>query len=435
MSKNKVSIIILAAGKGSRMKSGKAKVLHNISGKPMLYHITKASLEISNDVTIVIAHQKQRVQEEISKYFKDINFVIQDAKNFPGTGGALKNVSVKNEKVLVLNGDMPLIKASSLHDFLNKDDDIIMSVFDLDNPDGYGRVIIENKNVVKIVEQKDATQNELKTTTVNAGIYAFSRKVLEKYIPLLSNDNAQNEYYLTDVIAMAKNDGLSISPLLVSEQDFKGVNSKKDLSDAEVIMQDKIKAELMANGITMQLPSTIYIEEGVTFEGECIVENGCRITGNTLIQDSHIKSGSVIEDSIVKNSDVGPLAHLRPASNIENTHIGNFVEVKKSSLKGVKAGHLSYIGDAQVDEGTNIGAGVITCNYDGINKYKTIIGKNVFIGSDSQLIAPITIEDDVMIAAGTTLASSKVHRGSLAISRTKLREIKDFYFKFFNKSK
>jgi bifunctional UDP-N-acetylglucosamine pyrophosphorylase/glucosamine-1-phosphate N-acetyltransferase len=435
MSKNKVSIIILAAGKGSRMKSGKAKVLHNISGKPMLYHITKASLEISNDVTIVIAHQKQRVQEEISKYFKDINFVIQDAKNFPGTGGALKNVSVKNEKVLVLNGDMPLIKASSLHDFLNKDDDIIMSVFDLDNPDGYGRVIIENKNVVKIVEQKDATQNELKTTTVNAGIYAFSRKVLEKYIPLLNNDNAQNEYYLTDVIAMAKNDGLSISPLLVSEQDFKGVNSKKDLSDAEVIMQDKIKAELMANGITMQLPSTIYIEEGVTFEGECIVENGCRITGNTLIQDSHIKSGSVIEDSIVKNSDVGPLAHLRPASNIENTHIGNFVEVKKSSLKGVKAGHLSYIGDAQVDEGTNIGAGVITCNYDGINKYKTIIGKNVFIGSDSQLIAPITIEDDVMIAAGTTLASSKVHRGSLAISRTKLREIKDFYFKFFNKSK
>jgi len=435
MNKNNVSIIILAAGKGSRMKSGKAKVLHNISGKPMLYHITKASLEISNDVTIVIAHQKQRVQEEISKYFKDINFVIQDAKNFPGTGGALKNVSVKNEKVLVLNGDMPLIKASSLHDFLNKDDDIIMSVFDLDNPDGYGRVIIENKNVVKIVEQKDATQNELKTTTVNAGIYAFSRKVLEKYIPLLSNDNAQNEYYLTDVIAMAKNDGLSISPLLVSEQDFKGVNSKKDLSDAEVIMQDKIKAELMANGITMQLPSTIYIEEGVTFEGECIVENGCRITGNTLIQDSHIKSGSVIEDSIVKNSDVGPLAHLRPASNIENTHIGNFVEVKKSSLKGVKAGHLSYIGDAQVDEGTNIGAGVITCNYDGINKYKTIIGKNVFIGSDSQLIAPITIEDDVMIAAGTTLASSKVHRGSLAISRTKLREIKDFYFKFFNKSK
>jgi bifunctional UDP-N-acetylglucosamine pyrophosphorylase/glucosamine-1-phosphate N-acetyltransferase len=435
MNKDKVSIVILAAGKGSRMKSSKAKVLHNICGKAMLYHITKASLEISNDVTIVIAHQKEKVQEEISKYFKNINFVIQDAKMFPGTGGAMKNVSVKNEKILVLNGDMPLIKPSSLSGFLDTDTDVVMSIFDLVNPDGYGRVIIENNNVIKIIEQKDATTDELKTTTVNAGIYAFSRKVLEKYIPLLNNDNAQEEYYLTDIIAMARNDGLSIAPLLVNEQEFKGVNSKKDLSDAEVIMQNKIKADLMANGITMQLPSTIYIEESVTFEGECIIENGCRLTGNTLIHNSHIKSGSVIEDSIVKNSDVGPLAHIRPTSYIEDTHIGNFVEVKKSSLKGVKVGHLSYIGDAQVDDGTNIGAGVITCNYDGIKKYKTIIGKNVFIGSDSQLIAPITIEDDVIIAAGTTLTGSKVHRGSLAISRSELKNIKDFYFKFFNKNK
>jgi bifunctional UDP-N-acetylglucosamine pyrophosphorylase/glucosamine-1-phosphate N-acetyltransferase len=354
---------------------------------------------------------------------------------FPGTGGAMKNVSVKNEKILVLNGDMPLIKPSSLSGFLDTDTDVVMSIFDLVNPDGYGRVIIENNNVIKIIEQKDATTDELKTTTVNAGIYAFSRKVLEKYIPLLNNDNAQEEYYLTDIIAMARNDGLSIAPLLVNEQEFKGVNSKKDLSDAEVIMQNKIKADLMANGITMQLPSTIYIEESVTFEGECIIENGCRLTGNTLIHNSHIKSGSVIEDSIVKNSDVGPLAHIRPTSYIEDTHIGNFVEVKKSSLKGVKVGHLSYIGDAQVDDGTNIGAGVITCNYDGIKKYKTIIGKNVFIGSDSQLIAPITIEDDVIIAAGTTLTGSKVHRGSLAISRSELKNIKDFYFKFFNKNK
>jgi bifunctional UDP-N-acetylglucosamine pyrophosphorylase / glucosamine-1-phosphate N-acetyltransferase len=184
----------------------------------------------------------------------------------------------------------------------------------------------------------------------------------------------------------------------------------------------------------MQLPSTIYIEESVTFEGECIVENGCRLTGNTFIEHSHIKAGSVVEDSVVKNSDVGPLAHLRPASSLEDTHIGNFVEVKKSSLKGVKAGHLSYIGDAEIDEGTNIGAGTITCNYDGINKYKTIIGKNVFIGSDSQLVAPVTIEDDVMIAAGTTVTSGKVESGNLAISRAKLRNIKDFYYKFFGKN-
>ena len=434
MNKNNTSIIILAAGKGSRMKSPKAKVLHTISGKPMLYHIIKASQEISDDITVVIAHQKEAVEEQMRVYFDDITFVIQDADNFPGTGGAMKNVSPKNEKVLVLNGDMPLITADALQGFLDTDSDVIMSIFDLENPDGYGRVIIEKNQVQRIVEQKDATSDELKVTTVNAGIYAFSKDVIEKYIPLLSNDNAQEEYYLTDVISMAREDGLNIAPLLVDEEHFKGVNSKKDLSDSEVIMQERIKTKWMNMGVIMQLPSTIYIEESVTFEGECIVENGCRLTGNTLIEHSHIKAGSVVEDSVVKNSDVGPLAHLRPASYLEDTHIGNFVEVKKSSLKGVKAGHLSYIGDAEVDEGTNIGAGTITCNYDGINKYKTIIGKNVFIGSDSQLVAPVTIEDDVMIAAGTTVTSGTVESGNLAISRTKLRNIKDFYYKFFGRN-
>ncbi|OHD98527.1 MAG: UDP-N-acetylglucosamine diphosphorylase/glucosamine-1-phosphate N-acetyltransferase [Sulfurimonas sp. RIFCSPHIGHO2_12_FULL_36_9] len=433
MDKNKISIVILAAGKGSRMKSPKAKVLHTVCGKEMLYHIIKSSREISNDITVVVAHQKDAVVKQISSYFDDINFVIQDADNFPGTGGAMKNISVKNEKVLVLNGDMPLLTADALQGFLGCDNGIIMSIFDLQNPDGYGRVIIENNQVQRIVEQKDASAKELSVTTVNAGIYAFSKNILEKYIPLLSNDNAQKEYYLTDVISMARADGLNISPLLVDEERFKGVNSKKDLSDAEEIMQDRIKTSLMESGVIMQLPSTIYIEEGVTFEGECIVENGCRITGNSKIINSHIKAHSVIEDSIVKNSDVGPLAHLRPACVIEDTHIGNFVEIKKSTLKGVKAGHLSYIGDATVDEGTNIGAGVITCNYDGIKKHETIIGKNVFIGSDSQLVAPITIEDDVMIAAGTTVTSGRVESGVLAISRTKLRTIKDFYYKFFNK--
>lgn len=433
MDKNSISIVILAAGQGSRMKSNTAKVLHNICGKPMLYHIIKASKEISNDISVVIAHQKEKVQEQMEGFFDDINFVVQDADNFPGTGGAMKNVKPKNEKVLVLNGDMPLIDAASLQGFIDTEADIIMSIFDLENPDGYGRVKIENNQVQYIVEQKDADADELKISTVNAGIYAFSKDVLEKYIPLLSNDNAQEEYYLTDLISMGRNDNLDIKPLLVDEEYFKGVNSKKDLSDSEVIMQDRIKTNWMKQGVIMQLPSTIYIEESVTFEGECTVENGCRLTGETLISNSHIKSGSVIEDSVVKNSDVGPLAHLRPASYIEDTHIGNFVEVKKSSLKGVKAGHLSYLGDAQIDEGTNVGAGTITCNYDGINKYKTIIGKNVFIGSDSQLVAPVTIEDDVMIAAGTTVTNDKVEKGSLAISRNKVRIVQDFYYKFFGK--
>jgi len=431
--KDLISIVILAAGKGSRMKSPKAKVLHNISGKPMLYHIIKSSREISNDITVVVAHQKEAVIEQMSLYFDDIHFVVQDAENFPGTGGAMKNVAPKNEKVLILNGDMPLITSSALQGFLNTDEDVIMSIFDLQNPDGYGRVIIKNGHVERIVEQKDASHNELIVTTVNAGIYAFSKKIIEKYIPKLKNNNAQKEYYLTDIIAMARTDGLNIAPLLVDEKQFKGVNSKKDLSDAEEIMQDKIKSDWMNAGVIMNLPSTIFIEESVTFEGECTVENGCRITGKSQIINSHIKASSVIEDSVVKNSDVGPMAHLRPASYLKNTHIGNFVEVKKSTLKGVKAGHLSYLGDAEINEGTNIGAGTIICNYDGIKKYKTIIGKNVFIGSDSQLVAPLTIEDDVMIAAGTTVTSGTVERGSLAISRTKVRIIKDFYYNFFAK--
>ncbi|WP_457745605.1 bifunctional UDP-N-acetylglucosamine diphosphorylase/glucosamine-1-phosphate N-acetyltransferase GlmU [Sulfurimonas sp.] len=432
MSKKAISIIILAAGKGSRMKSNKAKVLHNISGKPMLYHIIKASKELSDDITVVIAHQKEQVQEEMEKYFDNLNFSIQDAKKYPGTGGAMKNVTPKYEKVLVLNGDMPLITPKALEGFLEIDADIIMSIFDLQDPSGYGRVIIKENHVQYIVEQKDANDAELNTTTVNAGIYAFSKKLLQEYIPKLQNDNAQKEYYLTDLIKMAKNDNLNIVPLLVNEEHFKGVNSKKDLAEAEEIMQERIRNKWMELGVTMQLPKTIYIDESVVFEGECSVENNCRITGASKIINSHIKAGSVVQESTMIDSDCGPMAHLRPLSHITNSHIGNFVETKKAILKGVKAGHLSYIGDAQIDEGTNIGAGVITCNYDGIKKYKTIIGKNVFVGSDSQLIAPVTVEDDVMIAAGTTLTSGSIASGNLALSRTKLRLVKDFYYKFFS---
>lgn len=415
------------------MKSPKAKVLHSISGKSMLYHITKESLHVSDDVTIVVAHQKDAVITEISKDFPNVTFVVQDDVNFPGTGGAMKNVVAKNEKVLVLNGDMPLITAGALQGFLTTDADIVLSIFDLKDPSGYGRVKIENGEVSYIVEQKDANENELAITHVNAGIYAFKKSILETYIPRLSNANAQNEYYLTDVIKMAKDDGLVIKPLLVDEEHFKGVNSKIDLAVSEVIMQERIRNKWMAEGVIMNLPHTIYIEEGVVFEGECVLENNCRITGNSVIKNSIIKSSSVVEDSVLLNSDIGPLAHIRPASHIEDTHIGNFVEVKKSILKGVKAGHLSYLGDSEIDTGTNIGAGTITCNYDGVKKYKTIIGKNVFVGSDTQLVAPVTIEDDVMIAAGTTVTSGTVPKGSLVLSRTKMKFLEGFYYKFFGK--
>lgn len=429
-----LSIVILAAGKGSRMKSSMAKVLHPISGKEMLYFIIKESLSISDDVTVIIHHQKDAVQETMMKHFGNkINFIVQDADNFPGTGGAVMGIKPRHEKVLVLNGDMPLITADALKGFETSDADITMSIFDLEDSSGYGRVIIGEHGVERIVEEKDASDEEKSVSTVNAGIYSFSRTVIQKYLPSLSNDNAQAEYYLTDVISMAKADGLSIEPLLVDEEHFKGVNSKFDLATAEVIMQERIKEKWMRTGVSMQLPSTIYIEEGVTFNGESILENGTRLCGNTLIEDSHIKSGSVIEDSIIKNSDIGPLAHIRPHSHIQDTHIGNFVEVKKSTLKGVKAGHLSYLGDSQIDEGTNVGAGVITCNYDGKAKYQTIIGKNVFIGSDSQLIAPVIVEDDVIIAAGTTVTGGKLEKGSLSVSRAPLKSVAGFYYKFFGK--
>ncbi len=430
-----LSIIILAAGKGSRMKSQTAKVLHDISGRPMLYHIVKSALALTDDVTVVVSHQKEAVTAAIREHFESVTFVTQDTERFPGTGGALKNVAPRYDNVLVLNGDMPLVTPESLQGFLQGGADITMSIFDLEDPSGYGRVVISDVGVERIVEEKDANAAELTIRHVNAGVYAFRKSVLERYLPRLSNANAQGEYYLTDVIALARADGLSVEPLLVDEEHFKGVNSKADLAAAEVIMQRRIREKWMLAGVGMQLPETIYIDEAVTFEGECRLENGVRITGESRLVNSHVKAYSVVEESVLIDSDVGPMAHIRPASRIEGTHIGNFVEVKKSTLRGVKAGHLSYLGDATIDEGTNIGAGVITCNYDGRKKYETRIGKNVFLGSDTQVIAPCTIEDDVIVAAGTTVTSRHVESGVLLLSRAKIRKVEHFFYSFFGKER
>ncbi len=427
-----ISIVILAAGKGSRMKSTTPKVLHTISGKSMLSHAIEAGQKISDDITVVLYHQAQRVQETIEAEYSNINFHMQDAQQFPGTGGAMKGVETKYEKTLILNGDMPLITQDSLLALTDGDADINMSVIKLDNPYGYGRVIIENGKVKEIVEQKDCNEGQLETKTVNAGIYCVKTELINRYIPLLSNDNAQEEYYLTDIIKMAVDEGKSVRPIYVEEEEFKGVNSKFDLATAEVIMQNRIKKELMESGVIMHFPDSIYIDCRATFEGECILENGVTILGASKLINAHIKSYSVIEDSIIEDSDVGPMGRIRPLSHLKGTHVGNFVEVKKSTLTGVKAGHLAYLGDSTIDEGSNIGAGVITCNYDGKNKYKTVIGKNVFVGSDSQLIAPVTIEDDVMIGAGTTLTKD-VTKGNLALTRSPLKLIPNFFYKFFGK--
>ncbi|EJF06128.1 UDP-N-acetylglucosamine diphosphorylase/glucosamine-1-phosphate N-acetyltransferase [Thiovulum sp. ES] len=429
-----ISIAILSAGKGTRMKSQKAKVLHKMGGKPILYHIVKEAKKISDDITIIVGHQGEKVREEMNSHFSNLQFLEQDLVNFSGTGGALKNYKPKGDKTLVLNGDMPLVRAEDLEQLLRIDESVAMTSIELENPSGYGRVIKNGDEVLKIVEEKDCSETEKLVKTVNAGVYFFDSKFLIESIPKLSNQNAQNEYYITDLIAIAKSENSSVKSVLVSEESFMGVNSKLQLSEAEKIHLNRIRENLMKNGVIMHLPETIYIEDSVQFIGECEIEQNCSIYGNSTIENSEIKANSVIEDSYIKNSTIGVMAHIRPKSYISDSKVGNFVEVKKSNLNGVKAGHLAYLGDCEIDEGTNIGAGVITANYDGKNKYKTVIGKNVFVGSDSQIIAPVEIPDEVMIAAGTTVPpKSKIEKGSLALSRTKLKILPNFFYKFFKK--
>lgn len=428
------TIIILAAGAGTRMKSSLPKVLHKISGKEMLYYSIKEAKKISDDIHIVIYNQAGLVQSSMIAYFDDVQFHIQDFENFPGTGGAVMGIEPKYNKVLVLNGDMPLIQAHELSKLTiaSQNLPIVMTVLELPSANGYGRVVIENQNVKKIVEQKDCSADELNINTANAGIYCFEKEFLLSHLQLLSNNNAQKEYYITDLVEMAINKNLSVLPVIVSEENFKGVNSKLDLANAEIIHQNRIKEYFMQNGVSMRLPQTIYIEEGVEIEGETILENNVTLIGKTKISNSHIKTSSIIESSIVTDSDIGPMARIRPDSIITKTHIGNFVEIKKSTLFDVKAGHLSYLGDSEIGSGTNVGAGTITCNYDGKKKYKTKIGKNVFIGSDTQLVAPVEIPDDVIIAAGSTITKNP-QSGDLVISRTAQKSIANFFYKFFGK--
>ena len=422
-------IIILAAGRGTRMKSNTPKVLHTLCNKPMIHYIIDESKKITSSIDVILSHKFEEVKKEIEPF--NVRIHKQNLKKYPGTGGALKEIPFLEDKILILNGDMPLIREDELKKFFEIEADIIMSIMKLDNPDGYGRVVIEDGNVKKIVEQKDATLEELKIPFVNAGVYMFKKEILEKYIPILDNNNAQKEYYLTDIIEMAVKDGKTVKAIEVNEEDFKGINSKKDLAEAERIMCNRIKDRWMREGVIMRLPETIFIDAYSEFEGECEIESGSVIK-KSKITESKIKANSVIEEAVIKNSEVGPMARIRPKSEITHSKIGNFVEVKASKLNDVKAGHLSYLGDSEIDSGTNIGAGTITCNYDGKNKYKTKIGKNVFVGSDTQLIAPVTIEDDVIIAAGSTVTKD-VKKGSLAISRAPLKIVEGFYYKFFGK--
>lgn len=434
-----LSVVILAAGSGTRMKSSTPKVLHKICGEELLFYSIECALLLSDDVHIILYHQAQRIKEVCQARFDDrISFSIQDYDRFPGTGGALlqdgKLLPTKYSKLLILNGDMPLITSSSLQKFVLISSPIVLGVITTQSPFGYGRVILESSKVKQIIEEKDANEEEKKVCTINSGVYCFERNLLESYLPKLNNHNTQNEYYLTDVIKLAAQDSICIQSIDVAEEEFCGINDKSQLAQAEEVMLARLRKQAMKEGVIMHLPHTIYLEKSVRFEGECEIEQGVQLFGQTLIRNSHIKAHSTIRDSQIISSDVGPMAHIRPNSHISQSHIGNFVEVKNSTLRGVKAGHLSYLGDSTIDEGSNIGAGVITCNYDGKSKHQTHIGKNVFVGSDSQLIAPITIADQTLIGAGSTVRKDS-QKGDLIISRSEQRNISQGYFAFFKDKK
>lgn len=443
-----VSVVILAAGFGTRMKSNTPKVLHKLCGKSMIEYVIDTALEISSDVHIVLYNQKERIQaflqEKYAWHIADkITFHTQLHDKYPGTGGTLMKenkqlIDIKGEKVLVLSGDTPLISSSDLEMLINGAGRINLCAFETQNPYGYGRIIAkaQHKNpkqafaIKGIIEEKDCNLEQKEINIVNAGIYCFDKDILQEYILKLDSNNAQNEYYLTQIIELANKDSKEIFAFTCCEKNMLGINTKLHLSQAEQILLERLRNRAMEQGVIMQIPDSIYIESSVCFEGECVLENGVRITGKSYIKDSHIKAHSVVEESEIIESDIGPNAHIRPNSHIKDSHIGNFVECKNAILDGVKAGHLSYLGDCMIESGSNIGAGVITCNYDGKKKHKTHIGKNVFVGSDCQLVAPINIADNVLIGAGSTITKD-IEEGNLSLARVKQVNYANGFYRFF----
>lgn len=434
--------LILAAGKGTRMKSELPKVLHKVCGVPMIQKIVDTCSKIGSTENILILGHKK---EEILEVLPNIEYVVQ--KEQLGTGHAVIQAKDKLENfegtVMVLCGDTPLLKETTLkklYDYHRESKAVttILTSF-YENPFGYGRVVKENGRVIGIIEEKEATDEVKAIKEVNAGVYCFEARELLSALERIDNKNEKGEYYLTDVIGINVKDGKKVEAFLLEDNDeILGINSKIELEKANYIMRDRINTKHMENGVIFIDKNTAYIEEsveigqdtiiypGVLLQGDTKIGKNCEILGNTRVIDCQIGDdvrieSSVLEESSVENKvTIGPFAHLRPKTHLkEEVHIGNFVEIKKSVLeKGVKAGHLTYLGDAIVGEKTNIGAGTITCNYDGKNKFKTTIGKNAFIGSDTMLVAPVNIGENALIGAGSVITKD-VPENALAVSRSK----------------
>lgn len=435
--------LILAAGKGTRMKSNIPKIVHKVNGIPMISKIITVLEEIgSTENILILGYKKEEVLKVVGE---NSSYVLQNEQL--GTGHAVIQAKDKlkdyDGDVMVVYGDTPLLKPETLKKLYNFHKDsgavttILTSIYE--NPFGYGRIVKENGLVKAIVEEKEANDEVKKIKEVNAGVYCFNSKELFKALNKINNNNEKGEYYLTDVIGIQVNENKKVrSFILEDSMEILGVNSKVELAQAGNILRDRKNISLMEDGVILIDPTNTYIEEnvkigkdtviypGAIIQGDTVIGENCEILGTTRIINSKIKNNvkiesSVIEDSILEDGvTMGPFAHLRPKSHLkESVHIGNFVEVKKSTLeKGVKAGHLTYLGDAQVGENTNIGAGTITCNYDGVNKFKTIIGKEAFIGSDSMLVAPVNIGEKALVGAGSVITKD-VPDNALAVSRSK----------------
>lgn len=440
--------IILAAGEGTRMKSNKPKVLHKICGKPMLQYVIEASKGAHVDKNyVVVGHGGDKVIEEFKN--SDVVFRIQPTgEEYPyGTGYAVMQAidCVQDDNnVVILYGDTPLITANTIKKFIEyhkkyKYDGTVLTAY-LKDPTGYGRIIRDKKgHILKIVEHKDANEEELKVNEINSGIYCFNGKLLKYALGKIDNDNAQREYYITDVIKILKEEGYSVGAYTIDEEtEIYGINSRKQLAYCEKIMRQRINEKYMLKGVTLINPENTYIEDGVIIGKDSIIYPGTVLTGNTIIgedciigencriEDSKIGnkvkiySSTITESSVGDECSIGPYAHLRPNSHLgKNIRIGNFVEVKNSTIgDNSKAGHLAYIGDADVGKNVNIGCGVVFVNYNGQTKFRSIVKDNAFIGSNANLVAPVIVKEWGYVAAGSTITED-VPEGNLSIARAR----------------
>jgi bifunctional UDP-N-acetylglucosamine pyrophosphorylase/glucosamine-1-phosphate N-acetyltransferase len=439
-------VVILAAGKGTRMKSSRPKVLHGLAGRPIIDHVLRTAEALrAESTTVVIGHGADDVRAALAG--RPLSFVVQSPQL--GTGHALLQaepvLAGKSGTVLLLYGDVPLLQANTLsrlldHHRARKAAATILTT-DLSEPYGYGRIVRDaDGRVARIVEERDASGDERKITEINSGIYAFDLAPLFGSLQQLATDNSQGEYYLTDLVAMYRQRGLAVDTLnLDSPGELRGVNSRADLSELSAIVRQRRNHEVMLAGVTLEDPASTFIDAdvrigadtvlgpGVMLQGATQVGERCQIQAGTRITDSRLGNDVVVLDhSVILGSRVGdgarigPFAHVRPDSVIESdAHVGNFVELKKTTLgRRSKANHLAYLGDATIGEGVNIGAGTITCNYDGVAKHPTIIEDGVFIGSDSQLVAPVRIGSGAYVAAGSSITRD-VPADALGIARAK----------------